>query len=145
MPGQKSLAEGRYYAHPRNAFWWIMSRCLQFSESLNYVERVAQLESHGVAVWDVLLDCERPGSLDSNIVVRSEVANDFPGFFKQHNTITKTLFNGAAAETIFKRHWQVLTGADSVREWRRMPSTSPAHASMTREDKLSIWHRELSN
>jgi len=145
MPGNKSLDEERYYAHPRNTFWWIMSHCFGFSESLNYDERVVQLKCNGVAVWDVLHDCERRGSLDSNIVVRSEVVNDFSAFFKQHTGITKVLFNGGAAEAIFKRHWRALMGEDSALEWRRMPSTSPAHASMARERKLSIWRSELSN
>ena len=143
MPGKKSLDELRYYAHPRNSFWWIMARCLQFSESLGYSERLAALESNGVALWDVLHDCDRQGSLDNNIVRQSEVCNDFSVFFDQHPTIRKILFNGATAETIFKRHWSSLMIDGEHRQWQRMPSTSPAHATLTREDKQSIWQQGL--
>lgn len=143
MPGKKSLDEQRYYAHPRNSFWWIMSRCFQFSESLGYAERLDVLKSNGVALWDVLHDCDRQGSLDNNIVRQSEVCNDFSVFLNQHATIRKILFNGAAAETIFKRHWSSLMTDEQCLQWQRMPSTSPAHAALTREDKQLIWQQGL--
>jgi len=143
MPGNKSLDELRYYAHPRNSFWWIMSRCFEFSESLSYAERIAALKLNGVALWDVLHDCDRQGSLDANIVRQSEVCNDFSVFFDQHATISKVLFNGAAAETIFKRHWSSLMIDEQRQQWQRMPSTSPAYAALSREDKQLIWQQGL--
>jgi len=143
MPGQVSLDQARYYAHPRNAFWWIMSQCFDFACSLSYIDRVSKLKSSGVAVWDVLHDCQRKGSLDNNIVRQSEVSNDFATFFRQHNTIIRTLFNGAAAEAIFRRHWVNLIDENPQIEWLRMPSTSPAHASLTREQKTIIWRNAL--
>ena len=75
MPGQKSLQEHQYYAHPRNAFWWVMAQILNFSNELNYTQKVSKLESSGIAVWDVLFSCQRSGSLDSNIERASEVVN----------------------------------------------------------------------
>ena len=43
-----------------------------------YEERVKLLLSVGVAVWDTLHACIRPGSLDAGIT--DEVANDFYSF-----------------------------------------------------------------
>jgi hypoxanthine-DNA glycosylase len=138
MPGIASLEAGQYYAHPRNAFWPIMNRLLASGEKTlpAYEERTCRLLDSGIALWDVLLSCRRPGSLDSSIERGSEVANDFDHFFQQHGELKLVIFNGTKAEKLFARHVPGLpVGIDSC----RMPSTSPAHASLSLEDKLEIW------
>ena len=70
MPGEASLKAGQYYAHPRNAFWHIMGELFGAGPSLPYQERVATLQSIGVALWDSLQACIRPGSLDASIKER---------------------------------------------------------------------------
>jgi TDG/mug DNA glycosylase family protein len=60
MPGEMSLKVGEYYAHPRNAFWRIMGELFGAGPSLPYQERVAILQSVGVALWDSLQACARP-------------------------------------------------------------------------------------
>ncbi|MFN9755203.1 MAG: DNA-deoxyinosine glycosylase, partial [Planctomycetota bacterium] len=65
MPGAASLAAGRDYAPPRNAFWPIAGALFGFGADAPYGERLAGLTAAGVALWDVLAACERPGSLDA--------------------------------------------------------------------------------
>ncbi|MBL4671571.1 MAG: DNA-deoxyinosine glycosylase [Arenicella sp.] len=143
MPSQISLQENQYYAHPRNSFWWIMSELFEFDFSMSYLERCLALESAGVAVWDVLHNCERKGSLDSAIVKRSERSNDFDLLLTRYPSISKVIFNGAAAQTIFARHNERLTQFIKQTRpdfrWHRCPSTSPAHASISKHDKLKAW------
>ena len=67
MPGELSLKAGQYYAHPLNRFWDIMGELFDAGPSLPYAERVARLQSVGVALWDSLQACTRPGSLDASI------------------------------------------------------------------------------
>ena len=62
MPGEASLKAGQYYAHPRNAFWHIMGELFGAGPSLPYQERVAILQSIGVALWDSLQACIRPAA-----------------------------------------------------------------------------------
>ena len=143
MPGQRSLTERQYYAHPQNAFWWIVSKVFQFPSSLTYDERADQLRKAGVALWDVLYDCERQGSLDSSIERHSEQANDFDTFFSNYPSIKRIVFNGQAAEKIFRRHCGAFIKAHSNVTTRVLPSTSPAYASMTKEQKLKIWRSAL--
>ena len=102
MAGEASLKDRQYYAHPRNAFWRIMGELFGAGPSLSYQERVAILQSVGVAVWDSLQTCVRPGSLDASIT--EEVANDFPALFAKHPNITQVFFNGSKAEKAFRRH-----------------------------------------
>jgi double-stranded uracil-DNA glycosylase len=96
MPGEASLKAGQYYAHPRNAFWHIMGELFGAGPSLPYQERVTILESVGVALWDSLQACIRPGSLDA--LIKEEVANDFPALFAKYPNITHVFFNGSKAE-----------------------------------------------
>src|ERR1700736_657566 len=65
MPGEMSLRTQQYYAHPRNAFWCIMSELLRFDPCSDYQVRLRTLCSAGIGLWDALQACDRVGSLDS--------------------------------------------------------------------------------
>jgi len=142
MPSQISLAERRYYANPSNAFWWIVSQIIGFSLDLSYSERSQCLKDAGFAVWDVLRDCERAGSLDGNIIRESEQANDIAVLIKNNPSLKKIGFNGRAAESIFGRHIK-LDDPSSLIPQRLLPSTSSAHARMSKQQKLQAWRLAL--
>ena len=142
MPGQDSLKTQRYYAHPQNSFWWIMSEVYKFEPSLDYSKRCAALIKAGVAVWDVLHQCRRQGSLDSAIERETEVANDFTAFFEAQLSIKSVLFNGATSLKLFKRHCAAELENQSIKIFQ-VPSTSPAYAAMSRQRKLEIWRQSL--
>ena len=138
MPGRASLAADQYYAHAQNIFWRVMAELLQFDAALPYALRVQALKSARIALWDVLQSCTREGSLDSMIANDTEVANDFQTFFCTHVKITHVFFSGAKAEASFKRHVLGKIDSGSVR-YLRLPSTSPANASMSFERKFREW------
>jgi TDG/mug DNA glycosylase family protein len=140
MPGRASLAAGRYYAHPHNAFWRIVGELLDVDPRAPYAARVRALKAARIALWDVLHSCVREGSLDSQI--DEELANDFAAFFGRHRGVTHVFFNGAKAEASFRRH--VLPGLAATRlRYSRLPSTSPAHAGMTYARKRRAWRAVL--
>lgn len=140
MPGAVSLQAGEYYAHPRNAFWHIIEALFGISTGLPYVERCGLLLEHRIAVWDVLRACRRPGSLDSSIVESSIVPNDFQDFFAAHPGIEAVYFNGAKAESAYRKHVQpTLPARAAGLGLTRLPSTSAAHASLGFDDKLERW------
>ena len=142
MPSQRSLQQAQYYAHPRNAFWWLLSELLGFDLALSYPQRVNAVTQAGIAVWDVLKDCQRAGSLDSNIVRSSEQANDFAPMLAANPSLKLLAFNGAKAKQIFMRH-QKHCLAEFNLKWVQLPSSSPAHAATTRADKLRDWQSAL--
>lgn len=136
MPGIVSLKAKEYYAHPRNAFWRIMGELFGADPSLPYEERVAVIQSAGIALWDSVEACVRPGSMDKSIT--DEVANDFAAFFATWPHISHVFFNGAKSELVFRRHvLPTLTGGR--RAYTRLPSTSPAHAGLALEAKVQAW------
>ncbi len=136
MPGVRSLAASRYYAHPRNLFWPLMGELFGVGPDLPYPERLARLNAAGVALWDVLAACERPGSLDSAIVRATEVPNDIPGLLAAHPSLRVVACNGAAAHKLYLRHIAPQVGALPV---LALPSTSPANASISRDVKRAAW------
>ena len=139
MPSRESLARQQYSAHPRNAFWPIMADLLGI-EPKGYEERKQAVMARGIAVWDVLRDCIRPGSLDSDIDEETAALNDFRRFFREHPGISRVFFNGAKAESLYRK--RVLPGLDgpaAALPCQRLPSTSPAHASMNLEQKMAAW------
>jgi double-stranded uracil-DNA glycosylase len=137
MPGVLSLKANQYYAHPRNAFWRIMSSIYGFSAEAPYESRVEKLKASGVALWDVLHVCVRVGSLDSAIEAGSRVPNDFPSFFQQHPHIKFVGFNGAEAEKCFSIYALPHLNVSGI-TFARLPSSSPAHA-VSLEKKVAAW------
>ena len=140
FPGEKSLLAQQYYAHSRNAFWKIIAEVAGFSEYLDYSDRVKILKEQKIALWDVMQSCERAGSLDSNIVSSTIIANDFDSFFAVHPAIKMIFFNGSRAEKEFIK--RVLPKLD--KKYRsigltRLPSTSPAMATMNYLEKVRAW------
>ncbi len=139
MPGVISLQKQQYYAHPRNAFWPIMGELLRFDPQSPYPQRTVALQNARIALWDVLQSCRREGSLDTDIDQDSIVPNDFARFLAAHRHIERIFFNGATAETIFRR--RVLPEFKDQGEWQllRLPSTSPAHAALSVAAKAQSW------
>lgn len=107
---------------------------------LSYEFRLKMLDDHGIALWDVLSSCQRPGSLDSSIRNASIVTNDFAGFFASHPSIRRIFFNGAFAEASYRKHVLPTLGTlEASIALTRLPSTSPANASLGFEAKLQAW------
>ena len=118
-----------------------MGELFDAGPELPYIERVARLHAAGVGIWDVLRQCERPGSLDSAIRVASEVANDIPALLAAYPGIAAVALNGAKAHQVFRRRIAPLIEPRRLNsiEILPLPSTSPANASMSRALKLERW------
>jgi len=143
MPGAASLAAGQYYAHPRNLFCQLLGELLGFASGADYALRVRALKAAGIALWDVIGSCQRPGSLDARIDPASVVANDFAGFFARHTLLDVVCFNGAAAAANFERHVRPRLEGREL-EFIRLPSTSPANASIPYARKRAAWAAALA-
>jgi len=140
MPGQASLRAKQYYAHPQNAFWRIISALLGLEAGTPYEMRVEAVRARGIALWDVMKSCTRESSLDSDVVESSIVPNAFPSFLRAHPRIRTVCFNGAKAEQSFQRHALPVLGAAALDLiYYRLPSTSPANASIPYAAKLAAW------
>lgn len=143
FPSAASLAAGQYYAHPQNQFWRILGAVIERPlKEMDYSARIAAVQAAGIAIWDVYASCERAGSLDS--AIRSPVANDIAALKKCPEGRT------ALAPALRRICFNGRTAARRLRETEAqgyqavvLPSTSPAHAGMTFEEKLARWRAAL--
>ena len=136
LPSVASLQAQQYYAHPRNAFWKIMGDIA--GAAGDYESRCRALEARRIAVWDVLKRSVRPGSLDADIDMASAEPNDFEAFFASHAQVRLVCFNGRKAQDMFRRFVQPELSHGHL-AFALLPSTSPAHASLSLADKLDAW------
>ena len=135
LPGDASLAQARYYGHPRNGFWRLMGGVIGVElQGLDYDDRIAALQAAGVALWDVIAQARRAGSLDS--AIRDERANDLESLIAALPDLRAIAFNGGKAA---KAGMKALAGVRPDIERIALPSSSPAYASLGFERKAAAW------
>ncbi len=136
FPGVASLAATQYYAHPRNQFWRLLGALIDEPlVELDYPTRLERVLAHHIGVWDVLAACERSGSLDT--AIRAASPNDFAVLKELAPQLQKICFNGKTAG----RFEPVLRAAGY--QTAVLPSSSPAHAALSFEEKLLLWRERL--
>ena len=134
LPGAASLAERRYYAHPRNQFWRLLEPVLgQDLVGCAYEDRLARLLAARIGLWDVIASARRAGSLDAHI--QDPQARDLRLFAEGLPALRALAFNGGKAAQIGRR--QFPDGAAGP-HLLTLPSSSPAHA-VPLTKKLAAW------
>ena len=132
LPSVKSREADFYYGHPRNRFWKVVARVFDAPEPQSIEEKTALLLQNGVALWDVVRECDIRRSADSTI--RGAVPNDIRPILEKAD-IRVICANGAAAKTLYDRFLLPLTGREAI----RLPSTSPANAACSLESLVAAW------
>lgn len=137
FPGEASLAAQQYYAHPRNQFWRLLSAVLGDNlVGLDYPARLELLARHRIGLWDVIIACEREGSLDASIR-RPQIA-DFSLLQQGFPQLQTIAFNGKTSGR-FVPQFEAAGFRTLV-----LPSSSPANAQLSFEEKLVKWRTLLS-
>jgi len=142
FPSVKSLQAQQYYGHPQNHFWPLMQALwpqAPWPADRDYALRCQCLLACGVGVWDVYAECERQGSLDS--AIRHARLNDFGALLARCPQLQAIGHNGGESFRHAKAVQKTLDQAGLAHRVtiHRLPSTSPANASWTFEQKRSAW------
>lgn len=133
LPGERSLADGQYYAHPRNQFWPLMSRVVGTDlVTLNYEDRLAALLAARVGLWDTVASARREGSLDG--AIRDAEHAPLPHLAGTLPQLRAVAFNGKTAQRIGMAQLEG-SGLDLI----ALPSSSPAYAAIGFEQKAERW------
>jgi hypoxanthine-DNA glycosylase len=121
LPGERSLAARRYYAHPQNQFWRLLSPVVGADlAALDYDARLTALLEARVGLWDVVAAATRTGSSDA--AIRDLAANDLAALVATLPDLRAVAFNGGTAHRIGTRQ---LAGTRLALV--PLPSSSPLH------------------
>ena len=102
LPGEASLAAQRYYAHPTNQLWRLLGAAVgEDLAGLDYELRLQRLDALGIALWDVVGEARRQGSLDG--AIRDASANQLTAFVATHPRLRAIAFNGKTAAALGRR------------------------------------------
>ncbi|TCM21403.1 G/U mismatch-specific uracil-DNA glycosylase [Novosphingobium sp. PhB165] len=136
LPGEKSLAAGEYYANPSNGFWWLLGEILGESElpTMPYTAKLSVLRNHRIGLWDVIESAKRRGSLDT--AIREATNRDLTAFAATLPHLRAIAFNGGKAAKVGRKQ---LAGQEERWTLLDLPSSSGAHASMSKAAKLTLW------
>nr|WP_166176956.1 DNA-deoxyinosine glycosylase [Altererythrobacter segetis] len=133
LPGERSLAERRYYAHPRNQFWRLVGSAIgRDLEALEYEARLEALLAAGIGLWDTVASATRTGSLDA--AIREAEHNPLAELVATLPELRALAFNGATSAKI-----GMTALAGSHLALLPLPSSSPAYASMPFAEKRRLW------
>ena len=122
LPGEASLRAQRYYAHPQNQFWRLLGAALDEDlASLDYDERLSRLAARGIALWDVVGEALRQGSLDG--AIREATTNPLADYVTVHPRLRGVAFNGQTAARLGRLALAGIGGPVLI----DLPSSSPAY------------------
>jgi len=133
LPGDKSLEEQQYYAHPQNRFWKLIFQLMDKPLEQSYSARIQVLTDHRIALWDTCASAIRPGSMDNAIL--GEVPNDIKGLLTNVPSIGTIIFNGNKARQLYDKYHTRLPNI----AYHSLPSTSPANAQFSFERLEAAW------
>ena len=132
FPSVKSRENQFYYGHPQNRFWKVIAGLTESEVPQTIEEKKKLLLEHGIAIWDVIENCDIIGSSDSSIknVVPADIER-----VVANSKIQNIYANGGTAKKLYEKYSQKRTGREII----GLPSTSPANAAYSLERLLECW------
>lgn len=132
LPSVKSREQRFYYGHPQNRFWKVTAALTGSELPQTIGEKKAMLLKSGIAVWDVIAECDIIGSSDASI--KNAQPTDLSCILGAAD-IRAVFANGTAAARLYCRHQQAATGREII----ALPSTSPANAAWSLDRLIESW------
>ena len=132
FPSVKSREAQFFYGHPQNRFWKILAALTDEALPQTIEEKRSLALRHGIALWDVIEECEIKGSSDSSI--RNVLPTDIPAVLKAA-PIRQIYTNGNLATRLFEKYQEGVCGRRTI----GLPSTSPANAAWTLPKLMEKW------
>ncbi len=136
FPSVLSRANEFYYGNPQNRFWRVLASYLGIDAPQTIDEKRRMLLEHGIALWDVIAECDIKGSSDASI--KNVRANDVAGLLADSD-VRAVICNGACAGRLYHKYLEYACGLEA----RVLPSTSPANAAWNVERLTNAWSEAL--
>lgn len=134
LPGDVSLAQQRYYAHPTNQFWRLLGGAIgEELQPLPYEERLQRLTACRIGLWDVIASASRKGSLDQSI--RDAEHNRIEHLLRDFPDLRAIAFNGSTSSSIGRK---LIGEARAGLALIDLPSSSAANTKPF-DEKAAAW------
>jgi hypoxanthine-DNA glycosylase len=133
FPSPKSRSYGYNYGHPQNRFWRVLAELAGEELPITVEERRSFALRHGIALWDVVAECDIEGASDTSI--RNARPNQL-SLITRAAPIEAVFCTGAKAHELYRR---LGCEAECGLPATRLPSTSPANAACSFERLVSAY------
>ncbi len=135
FPSLDSFKYNFYYAHKKNQFWKILADIFDMPIETKE-QKIDILKKHKIGVWDIIKECERKNSSDTNL--KNHTLHDIPKLLNKYPNIKLIAFTGQKAFKLYQKEYAFLDIKTIT-----LPSPSPAFASMRYEQKREIYKKYL--
>lgn len=139
LPGDRSLEQNEYYAHPQNRFWKVIRHLYNSPNTTDYIDKVNLLLDNGIGLWDVCAEASRPGSMD--LAIKDEHPNPIIALLEENPAIKLVVFNGQKAYNLYLKYFEKKENV----QYLCLPSTSPANAKTNLEQLITHWRTIISD
>lgn len=133
FPSPKSREFAYNYGHPQNRFWRVLAALAGEEVPQTVEERKAFCLRWGIALWDVVAECDIEGASDASI--RNAVPNKL-SLITRAAPIEAVFCTGAKAHDLYRR---LGCEAECGLSATRLPSTSPANAACSFERLVAAY------
>lgn len=138
IPSPSSRVAGFYYMFPRNRFWPVLAAL--FDQPVPESDPAVRAEfalKHGIALWDVIQECDIHGASDASIT--NVVPTDIAGLLDRA-PIGTIFTTGRKAGQLYRRYCLSSLQEKGYRPTMiNLPSTSPANAAMSLADLIKAY------
>ena len=138
IPSPSSRVAGFYYMFQRNRFWPVLAAL--FDRPVPEPDPAVRAEfalKHGIALWDVIQECDIHGASDASIT--NVVPTDIAGLLDRA-PIGTIFTTGRKAGQLYRRYCLSSLQEKGYRPTMiNLPSTSPANAAMSLADLIKAY------
>ena len=132
FPSVKSREAEFFYGHPQNRFWRVLAGVFSAPVPETVEQKKKLVLENGLALWDVIAECEITGSADTSI--KNVKPNDIAGIIEK-TAVSRIFVNGKTAEKYYIRYIEKKVGQKAV----CLPSTIPANAAWSLDRLIAAW------
>ena len=136
LPSVKSRECDFYYGHPQNRFWSVLSAITSTKQPESITEKKSMLYANGIALWDVIAECDIIGS--SDLSIKNVIPTDLSVLFEKCR-IKAVFANGKTAEKLYNKYQREKYGREII----ALPSTSPANAAWSLDRLTLEWKSKI--
>ena len=132
FPSVKSREAEFFYGHPQNRFWRVLAGVFSAPVPETVEQKKKLVLENGLALWDVIAECEITGSADTSI--KNVKPNNIAGIIEK-TAVSRIFVNGKTAEKYYIRYIEKKVGQKAV----CLPSTIPANAAWSLDRLIAAW------